>query len=333
MLTRSSKTKTQVIKEIAENPSKGRFTITPLDPGYGITVGNSLRRIIFSSIDGYAITHVKFPSGVMHEFDTIEGVKEDVSNIILNLKAVRVKKINHYQGEKIVIEVRNQKVLKAGDIAKFTNAFEILNPEHVICEMDPSCEFSITIVLKKGRGYMRSEGHRAEHATLGFISIDASFTPIIRVTPQVQTTLVGQRTDYEKLILDIETDGSLTAEEALQQAAQSLTRYFSLLFDEKALVEEPEEEEAPANKEFLRMRQLLNTPLDALELLPRVHGSLDKKNIKNLADIVELTYSDLMKIRGFGKKSIKQLKELLHAKGLTLGMDVKKYKIETPIEE
>lgn len=333
MQVRSSKTKTKVVKEIAENPAKGTFTITPLAPGYGITIGNSLRRILLSSIEGYAITHVKFGSEVLHEFDTIQGVVEDVSEIILNLKQVRFKEIGDYQGEKITIQIKGKETFKAGDIAKFTSAFEILNPNLVICQMDPKVELTLNIVLKKSKGYLPSEDNKTKHNSLGYIAMDAIFTPIKKVTPQVTSTLVGQRTDYERLILEIETDGSITAEDALQQAAHNLTKHFSLLFDEKAITDEPEEEEAPANKEFLRMSQLLATPISSLNLGPRVYNTLLNKGHKTLADLAELHESKLVAQKGFGKKAIKDIKEVLGSYSLTLGMDVEKYKIKPPTDD
>lgn len=325
--------KTKVIKEIAENPAKATFTMTPLAPGYGITIGNSLRRILHSTIEGFAITHVRFDAEVKHEFDTIEGVVQEVSEIILNFKQVRFKQKGEYQGEKITIQIKGQDKFLAKDIEHFTNSFEILNPNLVICELDPKKELNIDIVLKKSKGYLPAEENKTKHNALGYIPIDAIFTPIKKVKPNVTTILVGQRTDYEKLILEIETDGSIDAEDALQQAAHNLTKHFSLLYDENAITDEVEEEEVPANKEFLRMRQLLNTSISALNLGPRVYNTLLNKGHKNLADLASLNESKLVAQKGFGKKAIQDIKTVLASKGLTLGMDVEKYKVEPLIDD
>ncbi|MEM7361509.1 MAG: DNA-directed RNA polymerase subunit alpha [Bacteroidota bacterium] len=330
MQVRTSKTK--VIKEI-ENSAKGIFTMTPLAPGYGITIGNSLRRILHSSIEGFAITHVRFDNEVQHEFDTIEGVVQEVSEIILNLKQVRFKQKGEYQGEKITIQIKGKDKFLAKDIEQFANSFEILNPDLVICELDPKKELNLDIVLKKSKGYLRAEDNKTKHNALGYIAMDAVFSPIKRVNPKVTTTLVGQRTDYERLTIEIETDGSINAEDALQQAAHNLTKHFSLLYDEKAITEEVEEEEVPANKEFLRMRQLLNTSIGSLDLGPRVYNTLLNKGYKNLADLASLNESKLVAQKGFGKKAIQDIKSVLASKGLTLGMDAEKYKVEPLIDD
>lgn len=330
----NASTKIKVVKEIGENPSKGTFIIRPLEPGYATTLGNALRRVLLHSfIEGYAITHVKFITGVMHEFDTIEGVVEDVSQIIMNLKQVRFKQIGEYQGEKIPLQISGQNTFKAGDIARFTSSFEILNPDLAICTMESNVELNINIVLKKGKGYLPSEKNKTKHNALGYIPIDAIFTPIKNVKWEKTTTLVGERTDYEKLILEIETDGSLTAEEALQQAAHNITKHFALLYDEKAITDEVEEEEVPANKEFLRMRQLLNMPISSLTLGPRVYNTLLNKGHKTLADLASLNETKLVAQKGFGKKAIQDIKSVLASKGLTLGMDVQKYKVDPLIDD
>lgn len=333
MTARLPQSKTQVIKE-TENLAKGTFTITPLEPGYGITIGNSLRRILHSSIKGYAITHIKIP-GILHEYDSIEGILEDVSEIILNLKQVRFKKINDYQDEEINIQIKGNESFNAGDIAKFTSAFEVLNPELTICRIDPSVDLNLTIVLKEGKGYLPAEQNPSENPELGYIPIDAVFAPIKKVAYNVQSVLVGQRTDFEKLVLNIETDGSITAEEALQQSAQTLTRYFSLLFDSKAVIEEQEREEPPSDREFLRMKQLLNTPISDTEIPQRIYKNLtsDSGVTPTLGQIVQLTHKDLMKRRLIGKKSMKDLLQVLESKGLTLGMDVQKYMIKPKFKQ
>lgn len=329
----TSKTKIKVIKEIGKNPAQGTFTITPLKPGYATTLGNPLRRVILSFIEGYAITHVKFGEEVLHEFDTIDGVMEDVSEIILNLKQVRFKQIGDYQGEKITIQISGQETFQAGDITGFTSVFEILNPDLVICRMDPSVALNLNIILKKGKGYLPAENNKTKHNQLGYIPIDAIFSPIKNVKWEKTTTLVGERTDYEKLIIDIETDGSISAEEALQQAAHDITKHFSLLYNDQSMTDELEEEEMPANKEFLRMRQLLSTSISSLNLGPRVYNTLLNKGHKTLADLASLNETKLVAQKGFGKKAIQDIKSVLGSKGLTLGMDVQKYKVEPLVDE
>ena len=329
----SRKPKTKIIKEIDKNPAIGTFTITPLEPGYAPTMGNSLRRVLLSSIEGYAITHVKFNAEVLHEFDTIKGVVQDVSEIILNLKQVRFRQRDEYQGGKITIEINGQETFKAGDIANFTNAFDILNPDLVICQMDPGVKISLNIVLKKGKGYQPSERNKTKHNELGYIPIDAIFTPIKNVQWEKSTTLVGERTDYEKLTINIITDGSISAENALQQAAHNLTKHFALLYDEDVITDQPEQEEMPANKEFLHMKQQLNTPIESLPLSQRVCNTLLDKGLETLGDVAALQETKLVAQKGFGKKAIQDIKAVLASKNLTLGMNVEKYKIEPLIDD
>ena len=269
---------------------------------------------------------------MQHEFDTIEGVVQEVSEIILNLKQVRLKQKGEYQGEKVTIQIKGKDKFVAKDIEQFTNAFDILNPDLLICELDPKKELNLDIVLKKSRGYLRAEDNKTKHTELGYISMDAVFSPIKRVNPKVTTTLVGQRTDYERLTLEIETDGSISSEDAMQQAAHNLTKHFSLLYDEKAITDEVQEE-VPANKEFLRMRQLLNTSISSLNLGSRVHNALLNKEYTTLADLASLNQSKLVAQKGFGKTAIKEIRNVLASKGLTLGMDVEKYKVEPLVDD
>ena len=327
--------KVQFIKDIAKDPSKGAFVITPLEPGYGTTIGNSLRRVLYSSIEGYAITHIKLPAGVLHEFAPIEGVVEDMSEIILNLKQVRFKKINSLTEEekKITIHIKGQDIFAAKDIEKHTTAFKILNPELAICHMEPTVDISFDLILKKGKGYMVASKDAAENDIVGQVPIDATFSPIKNVKIQVKNTLIGQRTDYEELSLTIETDGSITAEEALKQTAQNLVAHFSLFCDKKGIsAKENEEGNNIYSKDFLRMRQLLNTRLDELNLSSRVYNSLSDKKIKKLGDIAMLRKNQIMKFKSFGKKSIAEIEDLLKEKGISFDMDVAKYKLEQSLE-
>ncbi len=317
----------KVVMEKADD-FHGLFTFKPLEKGYGVTIGNALRRILLSSLEGYAITGIKIP-GVLHEFSTIEGVVEDVSEIILNLKMVRFRKITETIDNKISISIKNQKVLKAGDITKFTNSFEILNPELVICNLDESVDFELEVVVEKGRGYLPAEENRATEQVFGVIPIDTTFTPIKNVKFSVENTRVEQKTDYEKLILDIETDGSIHPEVALKGAANILIQHFMLFSDQTMILEtsEPGEPEA-VDEEMLHMRKLLKTALNDLDLSVRAYNCLKAADVRSLGDLVRLEISDMMKFRNFGKKSLAELEQLVVEKNLTFGMDLGKYKLD-----
>lgn len=306
----------------------GLFEFKPLEKGYGVTIGNALRRILLSSLEGYAITGIKIP-GVLHEFSTIEGVMEDVSEIILNLKMVRFKKISEVADSKIVVSIKKQEVFKAGDIAKFTSAYQILNPEHVICHLDNSINFDIELTIEKGRGYVPAEENKPVEQVFGYIPIDAIFTPIKNVKYSVENTRVEQKTDYEKLILDIETDGSIHPEDALKGAANILIKHFMLFSDQTMTFEtaKPEEEET-VDEEMLHMRKLLKTPIADLDLSVRAYNCLKAADIKTLGDLAALEISDMMKFRNFGKKSLAELEALIADKNLTFGMDLSKYKLD-----
>ncbi|MDH5397943.1 MAG: DNA-directed RNA polymerase subunit alpha [Cyclobacteriaceae bacterium] len=306
----------------------GLFTFKPLEKGYGVTIGNALRRILLSSLEGYAITGIKVPS-VLHEFTSIEGVIQDVTDIILNLKMVRFKKIGESFDNKIVVSVKNQEQFKAGDIAKFTAAFEILNPEHVICDLDSSADFEIELNIEKGRGYLPAEENKPTEQVFGYIPIDAVFTPIKNVKYSVENTRVEQKTDYEQLLLDIETDGSIHPEKALEGAAHILIQHF-LLFSDKSIELETEKrgEIEQVDEEMLHMRKLLKTPLNDLDLSVRAYNCLKAADVKSLGDLVRLEISDMMKFRNFGKKSLAELEQLVQEKGLTFGMDLGRYKLE-----
>ncbi len=306
----------------------GQFEFRPLEKGYGVTIGNSLRRILLSSLEGYAITAIKI-TGVDHEFSTIKGVIEDVTEIVLNLKQVRFKKINDGEDlERIFVAIKGQEQFTAGDISKHTNAFRVLNPELVICNMESSVNFEIELTIDKGRGYLPAEENKPKDATIGLIPIDAIFTPIKNVKFSVDDYRVEQKTDYEKLTIEISTDGSIHPEDALKEAAKILIQHFMLFSDElitlDTQVKEPIQE---VDENFLHVRKILKTPLSDLDLSVRAYNCLKAADIKSLSDLVAYDIADLLKFRNFGKKSLSELEELVRDKGLTFGMDVNKYKL------
>lgn len=306
----------------------GLFTFKPLEPGFGVTMGNALRRILLSSLEGYAITGIKIP-GILHEFTTVEGVVEDVSEIILNLKMVRFKKISESTENKIVVPLKGQTQFKAGDIANFTNAFEILNPELVVCNLDEKAELEIELTLEKGRGYVPAEENKPTEQIFGYIPIDAIFTPIKNVKFNIENTRVEQKTDYEQLVIDIETDGSIHPENALKGAANILIQHFMLFSDQTMILESADLHEPEAvDEEMLHMRKLLKTPLNDLDLSVRAYNCLKAADVKSLGDLVRLEISDMMKFRNFGKKSLAELEQLVAEKNLTFGMDLSKYKLD-----
>ena len=317
----------KVVMEKADD-FHGLFTFKPLEPGYGVTIGNALRRIMLSSLEGYSITGVKIPS-VLHEFSTIEGVVEDVSEMILNLKMVRFKKVGESYDNKINISIKKQKVFKAGDIGNFTSAFEILNPDLVICNIDEKVDLELEITIDKGRGYVPAEENKPTEQVFGFIPIDAIFTPIKNVKFKVENTRVEQKTDYEMLILDIETDGSIHPETALKGAANILIQHFMLFSDQNMVLDSGTSDEPEAvDEEMLHMRKLLKTPLSDLDLSVRAYNCLKAADVKTLGDLVQLEISDMMKFRNFGKKSLAELEQLVADKSLSFGMDLGKYKLE-----
>ncbi|MFD2202238.1 DNA-directed RNA polymerase subunit alpha [Shivajiella indica] len=317
----------KVVMEKADD-FHGLFTFKPLEKGYGVTIGNALRRILLSSLEGYAITSVKLP-GVVHEFSTIEGVVEDVTDIILNLKQVRFKKVHDSIDGKITVEVKNQSVFTAGDIAKFTSSFEVLNSDLVICHLDESKSFEIELTVEKGRGYLPAEESKPKEQVFGVIPIDAIFTPIKNVKYSVENTRVEQKTDFEKLILEVTTDGSIHPEKALQESAKILIQHFMLFSDQTMVLDSTgKSEPEPIDEEFLHMRKLLKTPLGDLDLSVRAFNCLKAADVKTLGDLAKLEISDMMKFRNFGKKSLAELEQLIQEKGLTFGMDLSKYKLD-----
>lgn len=314
---------------IDSDSNQGQFEFRPLEPGYGITIGNALRRILLSSLEGFAITSVKI-EGVDHEFSAIEGVVEDVTEIVLNLKQVRFKRqIESTESEKVTISVGGSDTFSAGDIGKFTSAFQVLNPDMVICRMEKKVKLEIELNIGKGRGYRPSEENKVTNAPIGTIFIDSIFTPIRKVNYSIENYRVEQKTDYEKLIFDITTDGSITPKDALQEAAKILIHHFMLFSDERITLDNEEKSETEEFDETsLHMRQLLKTKLVDMDLSVRALNCLKAADIETLGDLVAFNKNDLLKFRNFGKKSLTELEDLIDAKGLTFGMNVAKYKLD-----
>ena len=307
----------------------GKFEFKPLEPGYGITVGNALRRILLSSLEGYAISSIRI-DGVKHEFDTIPGVKEDVTNIILNLKKVDLKQIvEDTESEKATVTVSGQEVFKAGDISKVLTGFEVLNPEQVICHLDPSASFQLEFTINKGRGWVPAEENAQPSDAIDVIAIDSIYPPIKNVKYTVENFRVDQKTDYEKLIIEITTNGSILPKDALKEAAKILIYHFVLFSDEKITLETTE---ADNNEEFdeevLRMRQLLKSKLVDMDLSVRALNCLKSAEVETLGELVVFNKTDLLKFRNFGKKSLTELDELLANLNLSFGMDISKYKLD-----
>lgn len=307
---------------------RGKFEFRPLEPGYGITIGNALRRILLSSLEGFAITSIKI-EGVDHEYSTIPGVIDDVTNIILNLKQVRFKQIvEDIESEKVTINVSGTTMFTAGDIGKYFTGFEVLNPNHIICELDEKASFQIDITVNKGRGYVPAEEFKA-NGELGVIPIDAIFTPIKNVKYAIENYRVEQVTDYEKLVLDIHTDGSIHPKDALKESAKILIHHFMLFSDEKISLEVVETESSDEfDEEFLHMRQLLKTKLTDLELSVRALNCLKAADVETLGQLAGYHRHDLLKFRNFGKKSLTELEEKLESLNLSFGTDIAKYKLD-----
>lgn len=309
------------------NDFQGKFEFRPLEPGFGITIGNALRRILLSSLEGYAITSIKI-EGVDHEFATIPGVIDDVTNIILNLKQVRFR-ANHdkVDGEKLTLVASGREVVKAGDLNSLLVNFEVLNPELVLCNMDASASFKMELTIDKGRGYLPADEKVAHE--IGIIPIDAIFTPIRNVKYTIENYRVEQKTDYEKLLLDIDTDGSIHPKEALKEAARILIQHFMLFSDEKIALDTTEgagHEEF--DEEVLRMRQLLKSKLVDLDLSVRAINCLKAADIETLGALCKITRPELLKFRNFGKKSLTELEAKLASLNLSFGMDLSKYKLD-----
>ena len=311
------------------NDKFGKFEFRPLEPGFGVTIGNALRRILLSSLEGYAINTIKI-SGVEHEFSSVPGVKEDVTNIILNLKQVRFKQVvEEFENEKVSITVENSTEFKAGDIGKYLTGFEVLNPDLVICHLDSKASMQIDLTINKGRGYVTADENRAFCTDVNVIPIDSIYTPIRNVKYEVEPYRVEMKTDYDKLVLEVTTDGSIHPKDALKEAAKILIQHFMLFSDEKITLESPEQE---GNQEFdeevLHMRQLLKTKLVDMNLSVRALNCLKAADVETLGDLVQYNKTDLLKFRNFGKKSLSELDDLLESLNLSFGTDITQYKLD-----
>ena len=307
----------------------GKFEFKPLEPGYGITVGNALRRVLLSALEGYAISSIRI-DGVKHEFDTIPGVKEDVANIILNLKKVVLKQtVECTDFEKATITVYGQEVFTAGDISKALSGFQVLNPDLVICHLDPGASFTIVLTINKGRGWTPADEQEIPDADIQTIAIDSIYTPIKNVKYTIENFRVDQKTDYDKLTLEITTDGSIHPKEALKEAARILIYHFMLFSDEKISIENDEQkDENEFDEEVLHMRQLLKTKLADMDLSVRALNCLKSAEVETLGELVVFNKTDLLKFRNFGKKSLTELDDFLASLNLSFGMDISKYKLD-----
>ena len=314
---------------LEESSTYGKFEFRPLEPGFGTTIGNALRRILLSSLEGFAINTVKI-EGVEHEFSTVPGVREDVTNIILNLKQVRFKQlINEFDNEKVSITVENSTDFKAGDIGKSLTGFEVLNPELVICHIDPKASMRIELTINRGRGYVPAEENRQFCTAVNVLPIDSIYTPIRNVKYTVDDFRVEQKTDYERLTLEVSTDGSITPKESLKEAAKVLIHHFMLFSEDKITIENASEDTSEEfDEEVLRMRQLLKTKLVDMNLSVRALNCLKAADVDTLGDLVRFNKNDLLKFRNFGKKSLSELEDLLVSLNLSFGIDISKYKFE-----
>jgi DNA-directed RNA polymerase subunit alpha len=308
---------------------EGKFEFRPLEPGYGLTVGNALRRVLLSSLEGFAITALKIEN-IDHEFSTIPGIVEDVTEIILNIKQIRFKRqIEDLENEKVKISLGGQDQFKAGDIQKFISGFQVLNSDLVICNLEKGVQVNMELTIEKGRGYVTAEENKKIDSELGVISIDSVFTPVKNVKFSIENYRVEQKTDYEKLIFEINTDGSIHPKDALTEAAKTLIHHFLLFSDERITLEADEIAQAETyDEESLHMRQLLKTKLIDMDLSVRALNCLKAAEVDTLGDLVSYNKNDLMKFRNFGKKSLTELEELVVLKGLSFGMDLAKYKLD-----
>ncbi|MFT4533207.1 MAG: DNA-directed RNA polymerase subunit alpha [Saprospiraceae bacterium] len=313
------------------NEFDGTFEFKPLEPGFGQTIGNSLRRVLLSSLEGYAISAVRI-AGVDHEFSTIQGVVQDVVDIILNLKQVRLKPMivdENNTEEKIYLTITGKDEFRAGDIEASTNVFKVMNPDLLICQMEPSVNLEIEFTVTKGRGYVPAEENLPKDAPIGVIPVDAIYTPIKKVAYKIENTRVGQRTDYEKLTIEVKTDGTIHPEEAVKEASRILIQHLMLITDENITFNDSaSREENIVDEHILHMRKLLKTSLEDLDLSVRAYNCLKAAKINSLGEMVRYDTHELLKFRNFGKKSLVEIEELLQNKGLTFGMDLSKYKLD-----
>ncbi|MAR43596.1 MAG: DNA-directed RNA polymerase subunit alpha [Flavobacteriaceae bacterium] len=308
---------------------EGKFEFRPLEPGYGLTVGNALRRVLLSSLEGFAITSVKIEN-IDHEFSTIPGIVEDVTEIILNIKQIRFKRqIEDLENETVKISLGGQDQFKAGDIQKFISGFQVLNSDLVICNLEKGVQVNMELTIEKGRGYVTAEENKKIDSELGIITIDSVFTPVKNVKYSIENYRVEQKTDYEKLVFEINTDGSIHPKDALTEAAKTLIHHFLLFSDERITLEADEIAQAETyDEESLHMRQLLKTKLIDMDLSVRALNCLKAAEVETLGDLVSYNKNDLMKFRNFGKKSLTELEELVVLKGLSFGMNLSKYKLD-----
>ncbi|MCB0539401.1 MAG: DNA-directed RNA polymerase subunit alpha [Chitinophagales bacterium] len=309
---------------------EGIFEFKPLEPGFGVTVGNSLRRVLLSSLEGYAIVGVKI-SGVEHEFSTVRGVLEDLTEIILNLKQVRLKKVldDENESDKIFLTIKNKEQFTAGDIEKHTNVYSVMNPELVICNLEPVVTLEVELTIKRGKGYVAAEEHEFEDEPVGFIAVDSIFTPIKNVKYTIENTRVEQRTDYEALNLEVTTDGTIHPEDAVKEAAKILIQHLMLVSDENITFEDfDSHQDDIVDEHVLQMRKLLKTNLEDLDLSVRAYNCLKAAKINSLEELVRFNTNDLLKFRNFGKKSLVEIEAMLIEKGLSFGMDISKYQLD-----
>ena len=313
---------------LEESPTYGKFEFRPLEPGFGITVGNALRRILLSSLDGYAINTIRI-EGVEHEFASVPGAREDVTNIILNLKQVRFKRVvKDFDGEKVSITIENSSEFKAGDIGNYLTGFEVLNPDLVICHLDSKASMKIDLTINKGRGYVPAEENRQFCTDVNVLPIDSIYTPIRNVKYEVDNYRVEQKTDYEKLVIEVTTDGSIQPKEALRDAAKILIQHFMLFSDDKIILDNAAVSgvENEFDEDVLHMRQLLKKKLVEMNLSVRALNCLKAANVETLGDLVQYNKNELLKFRNFGKKSLNELDDLLKSLNLSFGTDITKYK-------
>lgn len=310
---------------------EGTFEFKPLEPGFGQTIGNSLRRVLLSSLEGFSISAVRI-AGVEHEFSTIQGVVEDVVDIILNLKQIRLKQLiadEDVSTEKIYLTINGKEEFRAGEIEEHTNVFKIMNPDLVVCRMEPNVSLEMEFTVTKGRGYVPADENLPKDAPIGVIPIDAIYTPIKNVSYTISNTRVGQRTDYEQLTIDVKTDGTIHPEEAIRDASRILIQHLMLITDENIKFDDVNNrEDTIVDEHILHMRKLLKTSLEDLDLSVRAYNCLKAAKINTLAELVRYDMHELLKFRNFGKKSLVEIEELLQEKGLTFGMDLSKYKLD-----
>lgn len=309
---------------------EAQFEFRPLEPGYGVTIGNALRRVLLSSLEGYAIIGINI-TGVDHEFATMKGITEDVTELILNLKQVRFKmKVDQeITSEKVTLSIKNKSEFTAGMIGEASPSFQVMNPELLICTMDSTAKLDIEITIGKGRGYVAAEDHKEKSSHIGYIPVDSIYTPIKNVKYTIENTRVEQRTDFEKLIMEVVTDGTIHPEEAVKQASRILIQHLMIITDENITFDSKEDKkEDLVDEQTLQLRKILKTPLEDLDLSVRAFNCLKAAKINSLSELVQYEQEDLMKFRNFGQKSLSEIDQVLHERGLSFGMDLSKLKLD-----